>query len=202
MYPDLLGKSAVITGGSKGIGNAIASRLSEEKMLVVINYNSDRAQAERTVEELNKVGGKVIAVQADVGTEEGVQALLDATVEHLGGLNVWINNAGMENRAQIHELSLEDWEKVMNVNLTGVFLGSKAELNHYLSQNKKGSIINMSSVHERIPWPTFAHYAAARAESKWSRKPLLWNMRNMAYVSTALLRVQSKRRSMQKSSRS
>lgn len=166
MYPDLLGKSAVITGGSKGIGNAIARRLSEEKMSVVINYNSDRAQAERTVDELNNAGGKAVAIQANVGTEEGVQALLDAAVEHFGGVDVWINNAGMENRAQTHELSLEDWEKVMNVNLTGVFLGAKAAINHYLAHNKKGGIINMSSVHERIPWPTFAHYAASKGGVK------------------------------------
>jgi len=166
MYSDLFGKTAVVTGGSKGIGNAISRRLAEEKMSVVINYNSDSGQAEQTVEELNKAGGKAIAVQADVGTESGVQSLLDAAVEHFGGLDVWINNAGMENRAQTHELSLEDWEKVMNVNLTGVFLGAKTAINHYLAHNKKGTIINMSSVHQRIPWPTFAHYAASKGGVK------------------------------------
>jgi glucose 1-dehydrogenase len=166
MYKDLAGKVAVVTGGSKGIGNAIARRLSEEKMSVVINYHSDRQGAENTVKELEKLGGKAVAVKANVGTEEGIQALLDAAVNTFGDMDVWVNNAGMENPSSTHELSLEDWNKVLNVNLTGVFLGAKAALNHFLSHDKKGNIINMSSVHERIPWPTFAHYAASKGGVK------------------------------------
>ncbi|MEG0288933.1 MAG: glucose-1-dehydrogenase [Carnobacterium sp.] len=166
MYKDLEGKVAVVTGGSKGIGNAIARRLSEEKMSVVINYHSDKEGAEETVADLKKLGGEAVAVQADVGTEEGVDSLLKAALENFGGLDLWVNNAGMENQSPTHELKLEDWNKVLNVNLTGVFLGSKAALNHYLEKNKKGNIINLSSVHERIPWPTFAHYSASKGGVK------------------------------------
>ena len=166
MYNDLKGKVAVVTGGSKGIGNAIARRLSEEKMKVVINYHSDKKGAEETVADLKKIGGEAVAVQADVSSEEGIQALLDAAVSNFGELDLWINNAGMENQVPTHELTLADWNKVIDVNLTGVFLGSKAALNHFLEHDKKGNIINLSSVHERIPWPTFAHYSASKAGVK------------------------------------
>ena len=166
MYNDLKGKVAVVTGGSKGIGNAIARRLSEEKMKVVINYHSDKEGAEETVAELKKIGGEAVAVQADVSSEEGIQTLLDAAISNFGELDLWINNAGMENQVPTHELTLEDWNKVIDVNLTGVFLGSKAALNHFLEHDKKGNIINLSSVHERIPWPTFAHYSASKAGVK------------------------------------
>ena len=166
MYTDLKGRVAVITGGSKGIGNAIARRLSEEKMKVVINYHSDKKGAEETVADLKKIGGEAVAVQADVSSEEGIQTLLDAAISNFGELDLWINNAGMENQVPTHELTLEDWNKVIDVNLTGVFLGSKAALNHFLEHDKKGNIINLSSVHERIPWPTFAHYSASKAGVK------------------------------------
>ena len=166
VYKDLTGKVAVITGGSKGIGNAIAKRYGEEKMKVVINYNSDKAGADKAVQEIKDAGGDGVAVQADISSEEGVQKLLDAAVENFGDLDVWINNAGMENQHPTNELSLKDWQRVIDVNLTGAFLGSKAALNYFLKNNKKGNIINMSSVHEQIPWPTFAHYAASKGGVK------------------------------------
>lgn len=166
LYKDLAGKVAVITGSSKGIGNAIAERFGQEQMKVVINYNSDKAGADKAVDQVKKAGGDAVAIQADISTEEGVQQLLDAAVESFGDLDIWVNNAGMENRQPTTELSLKDWERVINVNLTGTFLGSKAALNYFLKNNKKGNIINMSSVHQRIPWPTFAHYAASKGGVK------------------------------------
>lgn len=166
LYKDLAGKVAVITGGSKGIGDAIAERFGQEGMKVVINYNSDKAGADQAVAQIEKAGGQGVAVQADISTEAGVQKLLDAATENFDGLDVWINNAGMENQHPTDELSLKDWQRVIDVNLTGVFLGSKAALNYFLKNNKKGNIINMSSVHEQIPWPTFAHYAASKGGVK------------------------------------
>ena len=148
IYKDLAGKVAVITGGSKGIGNAIAERFGQEHMNVVINYNSDKAGAAKAVELIENAGGKAVAVQADISNEEGVQKLLNTAVDSFGDLDIWINNAGMENQHPTTELSLKDWQRVINVNLTGVFLGSKAALNYFLKNNKKGNIINMSSVHE------------------------------------------------------
>lgn len=166
VYQDLSGKVAVITGGSKGIGNAIAKRFGQEKMKVVINYNSDKAGADKAVDQIKDAGGEAVAVQADISSEEGVQKLLDAAVDNFGDLDIWINNAGMENQHPTNDLSLKDWQRVINVNLTGVFLGSKAALNYFLKHNKHANIINMSSVHEQIPWPTFAHYAAIKGGVK------------------------------------
>lgn len=139
MYKDLTNKVAVVTGGSKGIGKAICERFGKEKMCVVVNYHSD---------------------------EEGMDRLLKAAIETFGSLDIWVNNAGMETQKPTHELELEDWEKVLKVNLTGVFLGTKTALSYFKTHQIKGNIINMSSVHEQIPWPTFAHYAASKGGVK------------------------------------
>ncbi|KRM93708.1 glucose-1-dehydrogenase [Lentilactobacillus senioris DSM 24302 = JCM 17472] len=166
MYDDLKEKVAVVTGGSKGIGSAIAKRFGQEKMKVVINYNSDQAGAQKAADEVIEAGGNAIIVQADVATEQGVQELLTAAINNYGDLDVWVNNAGLEIKSPTHELSLEDWNKVIAVDQTGVFLGSKTALAYFKKQQKKGNIINLSSVHERIPWPTFASYAAAKGGVK------------------------------------
>ncbi|MHC5251325.1 glucose-1-dehydrogenase [Listeria kieliensis] len=166
VFQELKGKVAVITGGSMGIGSAIAKRFAEEGMKVVINYHSHPEAAQELVELLKETGGEGIAVQADVSSEADVQKLVDTAVEHFGGIDVWVNNAGMENKHNTHELPLEDWKRVIDVNLTGVFIGAKAALNYFVTNNKKGNIINTSSVHEQIPWPTFAHYAASKGGVK------------------------------------
>lgn len=162
MYQDLSNKVAVVTGGSKGLGTAIAKRLGQEGVSVVINYHSDEAGAEAVKKEIEEAGGKAVAVKANVGTEEGVNLLLETAVKNFGKLDIWVNNAGVENQVATHEMPLEDWQKIINVNLTGVFLGSKAALKYFLDNDVKGNIVNMSSVHEIIPWPTFAHYAASK----------------------------------------
>lgn len=166
VYKDLEHKVAVITGGSKGIGTAISERFGKEKMKVVVNYHSDLVGANEAVKLIQEAGGEAIAVQADVGSEEGNKKLLDAAIEEFGKLDIWVNNAGMENQQATHKLALEDWEKVINVNLTGVFLGTKAALDYFVENKVAGNIINMSSVHEQIPWPTFAHYAASKGGVK------------------------------------
>ncbi len=137
MYKELENKVAVVTGGSKGIGTAIAQRFGKEKMNVVVNYNSDKEGAEKAVKAIEEAGGKAVSVQADVSSEEGIQRLLDTALENFGTLDVLINNAGMENQHPTHELSLEDWERVLKVNLTGVFIGTKAALNYFTENDKK-----------------------------------------------------------------
>lgn len=151
MYSELKGKVAVITVGSKGIVTAIAKRFGQEGMKVVINYISDAAGSELAAEAVRCARGEAVAVKAHVGTEEGVQSLVDAAVENYGGIDVWINNAGMENKISTHEMPLSDWERVINVNLTGVFLGTRAALVYFMEHNVTGSIINMSSVMSRFP---------------------------------------------------
>lgn len=162
MYTDLKGKVAVVTGGSKGLGMAISKRFGQEGVNVVVNYNSDKAGADEVVEEIKLAGAKAISVEADISSEEGTKKIFDSALEAFGKLDIWINNAGMENQVATHEMTLENWQKVINVNLTGVFLGSKYALSYFLENNVKGNIINMSSVHEIIPWPTFSHYATSK----------------------------------------
>lgn len=166
MFTDLTGKVAVITGGSKGIGQSIALRFAQEQMKVVINYHSDKAGADKAVNAIKENGGDAVAVQADVSKEEGVKALLEAADQNFGGMDIWVNNAGMELKSKTHEVSLEDWKKVLDINLTGVFLGAKEALNYWLPKKQQGVIINMSSVHQQIPWPTFASYATAKGGVK------------------------------------
>ena len=170
IYPDLKGKVAVVTGAGSGLGEGIARRFLEEGMKVTINYHSDRTKdgACSLADEFNNACGETVAVavQADVSTEEGARKLYDAAIDNFGDLDVWVNNAGIESRYETHELPLEVWDKTIAVNLTGVFLGSREALRHFVEKGKCGSIINMSSVHEKIPWPTFAAYTASKGGVK------------------------------------
>ncbi|GIP23786.1 MULTISPECIES: glucose-1-dehydrogenase [Paenibacillus] len=166
MYTDLQGKTVVITGASTGIGKAMALRFGQEKANVVINYIREDKTLEQLVQDIESAGGKAIAVQGDVTREEDVKALVAAADKSFGSLDVYINNAGVENEVDSDELSLHDWNKVINVNLTGAFLGSREAIHYMLDKGIKGSIINMSSVHEQIPWPHFVHYAASKGGIK------------------------------------
>ncbi|MQS76214.1 glucose-1-dehydrogenase [Companilactobacillus halodurans] len=172
MYKDLENKVAVVTGGSKGIGTAISERFGKEHMSVVVNYHSDEDGAKKAAEIVEKNGGKAVTIQANVSTEEGNQALIDAAVDNFGDLDVWVNNAGMEIKSPTHELSLDDWQKVISVDQTGVFLGCKTAIAYFEKHNKQGNIINMSSVHEQIPWPTFASYTTAKGGVKMFTKTI------------------------------
>ena len=166
MYDDLKGKTVVGTGSSKGLGAAMARRFGAEGMNVVANYRSDEEGARETVRAIEDAGGAAAAVQADVSKGECVDALFDAAMFSFGGVDIWVNNAGIEVASPSDRKSIEDWQRVIDVNLTGVFLGSKAALGHFVEQDRKGCIVNLSSVHERIPWPTFAHYAASKGGVK------------------------------------
>ena len=166
MYKDLEGKVVVITGASKGLGKAMALRFGEEKAKVVVNYRSTKKDLDEIVGSIKSSGGDAITVQADISKEEDVIKLINEAVEAFGTIDVMINNAGMENEVPSHELSLEDWNKVISTNLTGCFLGSREAIKYMVEHNVKGSVINMSSVHEQIPWPHFVHYAASKGGVK------------------------------------
>ena len=138
-------------------------------MNVVVNYHSEkhRGAAQELADACNANGRTVaVVVQADISQEEGAQKLLDAALDAFGTVDVWVNNAGIESRYPTHELPLEEWEKALAVNLTGVFLGSKAALAQFVETGTKGVIVNLSSVHEKVPWPTFAHYTASKGGVK------------------------------------
>ncbi|MGR3205169.1 glucose 1-dehydrogenase [Bacillus glycinifermentans] len=176
MYNDLKGKTAIVTGSSKGIGKAIAERFGKEKMNVIINYHGDPAGAMETVDHVKQSGGNAYAVGADVSKEEGVKALLEAAVQHFGTIDIMVNNSGFNGKNALpHELSLDDWKKVIDVNLTGAFLGAKEAIRYMLERDIKGSILNISSVHQQIPRPTNVQYSASKGGMKLLTETLAIN---------------------------
>ncbi|KAG2963277.1 hypothetical protein PC120_g27552, partial [Phytophthora cactorum] len=172
MYTDLQGQTVVITGAATGLGEAMALRFGKEKANVLINYYSSNQNIQPLIEEIKSYGGQAIGVKGDVSKEEDVKELVQAAHEHFGSLDIMINNAGIENEVPSEELSLKDWKRVIDVNLTGAFLGSKEAVNYMLEHDIKGRIINISSVHEVIPWPHFLHYAASKGGVKMMTETL------------------------------
>lgn len=166
MYPDLEGKVVVITGASTGLGKAMALRFGKEKAKVVINYYKGGPEVEEIISQIKNLGGDAIALQGDVTQEQDVKNLINEAVSHFGRLDIMINNAGVENEVPSEELSLKDWNRVIATNLTGAFLGCREAIDYMIEHDVKGSIINMSSVHEMIPWPHFVHYAASKGGIK------------------------------------
>jgi glucose 1-dehydrogenase len=162
----LEGQKAIITGSSSGIGRACAIRFSQEGADVCINYFSEHEaeDANEVVGQVEGHGRKAMAVQADVGDEEDVKRMVAAAHEAFGGLSILVNNAGIENQVPTMEMPLKDWERVLRTNLTGVFLCMREA--GALMKDKGGAIINMSSVHQFIPWPGFAHYCASKGGMK------------------------------------
>jgi len=137
MYKDLEGKVVVITGSSTGLGKAMAIRFATEKAKVVVNYRSKEEEANSVLEEIKKVGGEAIAVKGDVTVESDVINLVQSAIKEFGKLDVMINNAGMENPVSSHEMSLSDWNKVIDTNLTGAFLGSREAIKYFVENDIK-----------------------------------------------------------------
>ena len=140
----LTGKVALVTGASRGIGQAIAKRFAVEGASVVINYNDSRQEAERLLEEISKRGGDGIVVRADVSSPDQVRAMVAKTIERFGRVDILVNNAGVLFTDTFLEAPEEVWDKTIDINLKGAYLCSKAVAPHMLAQ-KKGKIINISS---------------------------------------------------------
>ena len=165
MAGKLDGKVALVTGASSGIGWETAVRLGWEGAAVGVCYRSDEDGAQEARSAIEKAGGRATVIQGDISVEDDARRTVQETLDAFGRIDVLVNNAGMENQRPFLEMSLEDWEKVVSVNLTGAFLMSREALRHMVDAGS-GVIVNMSSVHERIPWPGFAHYAAAKGGLK------------------------------------
>ncbi len=164
----LEGRRALVTGGNTGIGRASAQRMAAEGAGVCINYYADEEaeQAEQLAHELRSAGApKAIAVQGDVGSEDDVKRLVSTAREQLGGLDLLLNNAGIEKQIPLLEMELSAWEAVIRTNLTGTFLCLR-EAGRVMAEAGGGVVVNMSSVHEFIPWPGFAHYCASKGAIK------------------------------------
>lgn len=162
MFVDLKDKVAVITGASSGIGRAIAIRYGEEGMKVVIGYNHGSEQARETEEAVRRAGGEAISIKVDVSSESEIKNLVNSTVERYGRLDVMVNNAGIESTSPTHDLELDEWNRVIQVNLTGAFLGAREALKVMRQLQIQGNIINVTSVHQKIPKPLHVHYASSK----------------------------------------
>ncbi len=158
----LQGQVAIITGASRGIGRAAALALAAEGAAVVVNYASSAAAAEQVLAEIRQLGSDGMALQADVGQADQVEALFAAVMEKYGRVDLLVNNAGIARDTLLLRMKLEDWQAVIDLNLTGVFLCTRAASKIMLKQ-RSGRIINITSVVGEIGNAGQANYSAAKA---------------------------------------
>ncbi|BAZ03920.1 glucose 1-dehydrogenase [Calothrix sp. NIES-3974] len=166
----LKGKTALITGATSGIGQAIAIRLAQEGCHVAINYRRNPESAEDTqtqamekaCHQMEDCGVRSLIVQGDVSQEVDIIKMVETTIEKLGSLDILINNAGIQTESPSHEVETADFDRVLNVNLRGAFLCARETIKHLLATNRPGVIINISSVHEIIPRPFYASYSISK----------------------------------------
>ena len=159
---ELKNKVAIVTGGSRGIGAAIALELAKNGVKIVINYNSNSEAADKMVAEINELGVEAYAVQADVSKSEDAARLVQAAVERFGQLDILVNNAGITRDSTFKKLSEEDWRKVIDVNLNSVFNTTSTALPH-LTESEAGRIVNISSIIGQFGGFGQTNYAAAKA---------------------------------------
>jgi glucose 1-dehydrogenase len=164
----LRGKNVLITGGTSGIGQAIAVRFAEYGANVAINYLRQPEEARDTEEQVHACVRRVkehgvhdVLVGGDVSSEEEVQAMVADTVRQLGGIDVLVNNAGIQLSRPSHELSA-DFDRVLAVNLRGAFLCARESIRHFLDSETPGVVLNVSSVHQRIPKPNYLGYSVSK----------------------------------------
>jgi NAD(P)-dependent dehydrogenase (short-subunit alcohol dehydrogenase family) len=160
----LAGQVALITGGSKRIGRSIALRLASDGADIIINYDSSKSEADSLVSELKDQGRRALAVQADVSHRADVQKLFTATENQFGRLDILVNNAGMFFAAKFEELTEEQWDHILNVNLKSQFLCAQSAA-PIMKRQGRGRIINLSSLGGLLPWPGYTHYCVSKAGS-------------------------------------
>jgi len=160
-----------VTGASSGLGKETVRRLAADGAAVAVNYIGNADAAEEIVEKIRSDGGTAIAVQADVSKESDVVGMFEEIREGLGGcVNVLVNNAGIEKPFKLVDMPLDEWNKVLSVNLTGAFLCAREAARQMIAADEGGVIVNISSVHELIPWPEFSHYCASKGGMRmWSK---------------------------------
>jgi glucose 1-dehydrogenase len=155
-------KVALVTGSSQGIGAACAIRLAKEGADIVLNAPELNDRGQKVLDEINGLGRRAIFIPVDVSKVAEVTKLVNQAADKFGRLDILVNNAGVERNHNFWEVTEEDYDLVMNVNLKGAFFGIQAFVKHCMTSNKAGVIINMSSVHEEIAFPHFAAYCASK----------------------------------------
>jgi glucose 1-dehydrogenase len=160
------GRKALVTGADSGIGQGVAFELAAHGAAVAVNYLSDASVAESMAAQIERAGGRAIAVQMDVSSEDDVVRAIAEARESFGGLDLLVNNAGIEKRFLLVDMPLEWWRRVIDVNLTGAFLCAREAARVMLADGVRGAIVNVTSVHEVIPWEGFSHYCASKGGEK------------------------------------
>ncbi|WP_184549134.1 SDR family oxidoreductase [Mucilaginibacter sp. FT3.2] len=167
--PSLINQAALITGSDSGIGKGVALALAAAGAKVVINYAHNHDAAEEAVNQIIALGGEAFAFQADVSHEDEVKAMFAQMFERYGTIDILVNNAGLQKDSKFVDMSLDDWNKVISINLTGQFLCSREAAKEFIRRGvvedrsrAAGKIICMSSVHEVIPWAGHVNYAASK----------------------------------------
>ena len=169
----LAGQHALVTGANSGIGEAVARALGAAGAAVAVNFVADEPAARRVVADIEKAGGRALAVRGDVSREDEVEAMFAQVLSTWPALDILVNNAGLQRDAPLAEMTLAQWNTVIGVNLTGMFLCSRAAVRAMARQGVRpgvsraaGKIICMSSVHEIIPWAGHVNYAASKGGVK------------------------------------
>jgi glucose 1-dehydrogenase len=169
----LTGQKALVTGANSGIGKGVAIALGQAGADVVVNYVADDAAAAAVVEEIKKSGSNAYAHQADVASEDQVAAMFARMKQEFGTVDILVSNAGLQRDSAFHEMTLAQWNKVLDVNLTGQFLCAREAVREFLRRgvvpsvsSAAGKIICMSSVHQVIPWAGHANYATSKGGIK------------------------------------
>ena len=165
----LKGQSALVTGANSGIGEAVAIAMGNEGANVVVNYVTHPENADAVVKKIQDAGGTAIAIKADVSKEDEVQSMFQQMFDKFGTIDILVNNAGIQRDSPLETMTLENWNLVINVNLTGQFLCSREAVKEFLKRGivaerscAAGKIICMSSVHQVIPWAGHANYASSK----------------------------------------
>jgi glucose 1-dehydrogenase len=169
----LAGQKALVTGANSGIGKGVAIALGQAGADVVVNYVDGEDAAQAVVEEIKKSGAKAYAHTADVSSEDQVAAMFARMIQEFGTIDILVSNAGLQRDSAFHEMTLDKWNKVLNVNLTGQFLCAREAVREFLRRgvvrsisSAAGKIICMSSVHQVIPWGGHANYATSKGGIK------------------------------------
>ena len=165
----LQNQTCIVTGANSGIGRAVALSMARDGANVVVNYVFGDEAAQQVVDEIKQMGGTAMAYKADVSKEDQVAAMFREAIATFGTVDILVNNAGLQRDAAFHEMSLKDWQFVLDVNLTGQFLCAREAIREFLRRGPRpdvsaalGKIICMSSVHEVIPWGGHVNYAASK----------------------------------------
>ncbi len=171
----LEGKNALVTGASKGVGKGIALELGRQGCNVAVNYHTDRAGAEQTVEELRAMGRQAFAVQADVGVAAEVDRMFETVFQQFPRLDILVNNAGVQTWKPLLELSEQEWDRVINTNLKGCFLCTQRAARHMKEQGG-GVIINIGSGCNKWPFLRLVDYTASKGGIEMFTKVAAWEL--------------------------